>query len=50
WHNYLKDARKDKKLKELGYEVIRLKESDVLNADNINNFILTSLKQVALSQ
>jgi len=49
WHDPAKDAKRDKKLRKLGYKIIRLKESDILNTDNIENFILASLETVALS-
>jgi len=45
WHSDpLKDIKRDKKLKKLGYVVIRIKELDILNTDNIDNLVLTSLK------
>ena len=47
WHsNPLKDIKKDKSLKKLGYGIVRIKELDITNADNIDNLVLTSLKLV----
>lgn len=50
WHsNPLKDIRRDKKLKKLGYEVIRIKTLDIQNVNNIDDLILTRLQLTSFS-
>lgn len=49
WHNDpVKDKRRDKKLKELGYKVVRLKEFDINNANNLDDLVITCLKFTSL--
>ena len=44
WHkNVKKDTLRDKKLKVLGYDILRIKELDIINTDNIDNLVIVNL-------